>query len=168
MSLMLVKPSEEYTEEIRAYRQEWLETLADGESFVGSSGLRRYENIPEWITLCCDNNQREQFMLMRYGERRILGMIHCKRILSDYEAEYVGHIGYGIRPSERRKGYAKAMLSLCLNKCKECGLDQVLILCEEHNEASRRTILACGGRFERTAKADDEILERYWIEVSKE
>jgi predicted acetyltransferase len=166
-NVTLVRPNEEYTEEIRAYRQEWLNTLADGESFVGSSGLRRYENISGWITYLSENCRINQYMLINEDERLILGMIHFKQVLSDYEAEFIGHIGYGIRPSERRKGYAKDMLALCLDKCRDAGLSQVLILCEAHNQASRRTILACGGVFERITKTSDEILERYWIGVKK-
>jgi predicted acetyltransferase len=161
--LTLIKPNEDYIDEIRDYRQEWLNSLKEGEPFVGSSGLRRFENIPEWIAHCRDNDQLEQFMLIDEGERRILGMIHCRRVLSDYEAEYVGHIGYGVRPSERRKGYATAMLRLCLEKCRDVGLSSLLVLCEEHNEASRRTIVANCGKFERTVKTGDEVLERYSI-----
>jgi predicted acetyltransferase len=90
-------------------------------------------------------------------------MISFRHYLNDYLAEYGGHIGYGIRPSERQKGYAKVMLALCLRKCREHGLDKVLITCDITNEGSRRTIIDNGGAFDRLTKDGDEILERYWV-----
>jgi predicted acetyltransferase len=171
--LMLIKPSEEYIEEIRDYRQEFID---DGGHFNGDSGLGKYENIAEWIQRCRNMESRdfaeplgyvegEQFMLLREGSIRILGMISFRHYLNDHLAEYNGHIGYGVRPSERRKGYATAMLRLCLEKCPAQGLNKVLITCNADNEASRRTIIACGGVFERIAiEWDGGKVERYWIE----
>jgi predicted acetyltransferase len=171
MRLILANPGEEYIEEIRAYRQE---VIDNGGDFSGDSDLRKYEDISEWIKLCGDLESQvfarsmgyveaEQFMLVYEGERRILGMINFRHYLNDYLAEYGGHIGYGIRPSQRQKGYGKVMLSLCLEKCCEFGLDKVLITCDVTNEGSRRTIIGNGGAFECQTKEGDEILERYWV-----
>lgn len=169
--LCLAKPSDEYIEEIREYRQEFLD---NGGHSNGDSGLRNFEDIEAWIKHCRlmehketvpnpDWVEADQYMLVHAGERRILGMINFRHDLNDYLAEYAGHIGFGVRPSERRKGYGKAMLTLCLEKCRERVLDRVLITCDVDNEASRRTITACGGVFERTAQEGERLVERYWI-----
>ena len=169
--LILVRPSAEYGDEIRAYRQE---CLADSGHLHGTSGLEDFDDIHEWITKCRlkeraetvpnpDWVEADQFMLVRADDPRILGMINFRHYLSEYLAEYGGHIGYGVRPSERRKGYAKAMLALCLEECRRRGLEAALITCDADNEASRRTIRACGGIFERITHESDGDLERYWI-----
>jgi len=172
--LILVKPDEIYIDDIRAYKQEFL--AFDSHSH-GDSGLDSAEDIMEWITRCrlmekqatLPNSklvEADQYMLVRKGETYILGMINFRHSLGSaggYLSEHGGNIGFGIRPSERQKGYAKAMLMLCLEQCRNFGLHKVLLTCDIHNEASRKTILACGGQFERLAQTGDEIDERYWI-----
>ncbi|GHU68767.1 acetyltransferase [Clostridia bacterium] len=171
-TLMLVKPSEEYVEEIRAFRQEIIE---DGGRLAGVSGLLDYENTIEWVEHCRLMERKEtlpnlkwveadQFMLVVEGSKRALGLINFRHYLNEYLAESGGHIGYMVRPSERRKGYAKAMLALCLDKCWERDLDRVLVTCATENEASRRTIMSCGGMFDRLTVGGEETMERYWID----
>ena len=67
---------------------------------------------------------------------------------------------------ERNKGYGKKLLALGLKKCKELGIDRVLVTCKDTNVASRKCILANGGQYEDTRRIeeDDLNLERYWIE----
>jgi len=74
-------------------------------------------------------------------------------------------MGYTVRPSERRKGYAKEMLLQNLQNCKNRGLGKVLITCDHDNIASEKTIIANGGVFEKEICVDDNIIKRYWIEL---
>jgi len=171
-SLILVKPDEKYTNEIRDYRDEF---LAHEDHLHGTAGLARYENIEAWIARgrLFENAATmpegkwvtyEQFMLVHESESRILGMINLRHYLNEAVAECGGHIGYSVRPTERRKGYAKTMLMLCLKECRRVGLEQVLITCDHDNEASRRTIEACGGEFERMMQDENgKAGYRYWI-----
>ena len=61
------------------------------------------------------------------------------------------------------------MLKTALPKCRELGIDRVLITCIKGNEGSRRTILNNGGVYECTVHEPDEgiDLERYWIDLSR-
>ena len=95
-------------------------------------------------------------------------MLQVRHYFNEYLEKYAGHIGYSVRPSERRKGYAKWMLAQGLVFCRRIGLPRVLISCETENEGSRRTILANGGVYESTVHEPEEDidLERYWIDLS--
>lgn len=92
-----------------------------------------------------------------------IGFLHLRLRLNDYLLEKGGHIGYSIRPSQRGKGHAKEQLRLGLQEAASKNIFKVLVTCEETNDASRRTILACGGLLENV----QEGVERYWISNNK-
>ncbi len=106
-------------------------------------------------------------MLVRTCDDRILGMIDIRHYLNEYLKNYGGHIGYSIRPTERRKGYAKEMLKMALSKCRELNIYRVLITCIERNIGSEKTILANGGVYEDTVfePKSERYLKRFWIEL---
>ena len=93
----------------------------------------------------------------------MVGIIDIRHRLNDYLLQFGGNIGYSIRKSERRKGYAKAMLSLGLAECRNLGLEKVLITCDKENISSAKTILACGGVLENEIAEGCRITQRYWI-----
>ena len=143
--LELVRPTMEYKDQVMAFKAEMIEY---GSDFDGCHGLRKAETYEEWL----DFRGREKakglatsniWLTVRKSDGRVVGMIDCRTVLTDFLRQYGGHIGYCIRPTERRKGYAKEQLRQALVWCKEeLKLDKVLITCLTDNEASRRTILA--------------------------
>lgn len=170
--LILINPTVEYLNEIGDYRQEFFDT----DSSFDGCGLLRKNEPKEWLKKVEEYSQIEacpenwvvttQFICVRRSDGRIVGMIQLRHCLNEYLEKYGGHIGYSVRPSERRKGYAKFMLKECLSYAKnQVGLDSVMISCKDSNEASRRTILSQGGVYENTVFNPDEgvRLERYWI-----
>lgn len=175
-NLVFTVPSTEYADEIRAYRQEFLD---EGGSMDGTGPLRRIADPLEWLQTVESYRRPEtvpeglvqatQFIFVRERDRKIVGMLQVRHYFNDYLEKYAGHIGYSVRPSERRKGYAKRMLHEGLVFCRSIGLERVLISCDFDNEASRRTILANGGVYESTVYEPDEKidLQRYWIDLSQ-
>ena len=172
-AIKLVIPTEEYLDQVWAYRQECLD--ADS-SMDGCGPLRRMQRPEEWLEMVRSymdpaavpegKVQATQFLSIRESDGRVVGMLQARHYFNEYLEKYAGHIGYSTRPSERRKGYAKEQLQLALPFCKESlGLDRVLISCKPDNPASRRTILANGGVYESTVHEPNEDidLERYWI-----
>lgn len=79
-----------------------------------------------------------------------------------------GHIGYGVRPSARRRGHATALLRHTLEEARAFGVTDALITCTKGNAGSVGTILRCGGRFdnEEFVAERNEIVQRYWIALS--
>ncbi|MEU5342884.1 MULTISPECIES: GNAT family N-acetyltransferase [unclassified Streptomyces] len=88
-----------------------------------------------------------------------LGRIQIRHRFTPHLRDFGGHIGYGVRPTARRKGYATAMLRDVLPHARDLGLDRVLVTCDTTNIGSRKVIEGNGGEFE------DERggMLRFWI-----
>ncbi|BCD24368.1 acetyltransferase [Bacillus cereus] len=97
---------------------------------------------------------------------RIVGVVNIRHSLTEHLFNAGGHIGYGIRPSERRKGYATKLLALSLEKAKQLNITKALIVCDEVNTASEKTILHNGGvRDDDFIEEDGNVVRRFWIEL---
>lgn len=94
-----------------------------------------------------------------------MGAVNIRHYLNDKLFETGGHIGDGIRPSERRKGYATAMIGLALEECRKLGIDRVLICCDKDNIGSVKSIQRNGGVLENEVEENGNIVQRYWIEL---
>lgn len=91
--------------------------------------------------------------------------MNIRHYLNDKLFETGGHIGDGIRPSERRKGYATAMIGLALEECRKLGIDRVLICCDKDNIGSAKSIQRNGGVLENEVEENGNSVQRYWIEL---
>ena len=96
---------------------------------------------------------------------RILGVVNIRHRLTDKLLIEGGHIGYGIRPSERRKGYATKILELALVEAKKLGIERALVTCDKENIGSAKTILRNGGIFDQENLYEGRIVQRYWINI---
>ena len=169
---ILIRPTSEYASQIIEYRQEFLDA---GDSMDGMGPLRRFENPEEYIKICAEYEDpttipshlvpATQFFFIRKSDNKLVGMIQIRHRFNDYLEKYAGHIGYSVRPSERRKGYAKEILRMTLPFCREIGIDKVMITCIDGNIGSEKTILANGGVYEYTIHEPNENkdLKRFWI-----
>ena len=90
---------------------------------------------------------------------KVIGMVDIRHRLNENLLKFGGNIGYSVRKSERRKGYAKVMLSLALEKCKQLNLEKILITCDKNNIGSAKTILSNGGVLENEIREANRITQ---------
>ena len=104
------------------------------------------------------------YWLVRNG-RDVVARSTLRHRLNAHLEHEGGHIGYSVRPSDRRRGYGTAVCRLTLAKARALGLARVLITCDDDNIASARVIEKNGGRFENAvrARATGKMKRRYWI-----
>ena len=175
--LFFVEPSMIYAEEISAYREEMLEAES---SFDGCFSMKRMPDPKEYVDYCTEfanpsrvlneNGARGTVLLcIRKADKRMVGCMQVHHVLNRQMRDITGHVGYSVRPSERRKGYATQMLAKAKDYLLSFGFSEIYVSCLPENEASRRTILANGGKYIETVhlESDKVDLERYVIKLEK-
>lgn len=113
--------------------------------------------------------QSKTFLLIRENDDRIIGAINVRWNLPESMKQFGGNIGYGIRPTERRKGYNKINLYLGLIEAQKLGLDLVMLDCDVNNLGSVKTMQALDGKLERTEvdPSDGILTSVYWFDVNE-
>jgi predicted acetyltransferase len=104
------------------------------------------------------------YWLIDHGNK-VLGAVDIRHRINENLSCRGGHIGYGIRPSERRKSYASKMLFLALYICKNMNIPRVLITCSKNNVGSAKTIIKNGGVLDSEGMDNGEAFQRYWINL---
>ena len=174
------RPSLQRKEDIIGYLKEHEEA---GSSINGTGSLDRVLSgwtFEEALERCLRMEEKDYaikqgrcpgktFLLIRENDNRLVGTINVRWDLNEAMLRFGGHIGYGIRPSERGKGYSKINLYLGLKEALKCGLSRVMIGCSASNIPSDRTIRALGGVLERcgTDPEDGELSNVYRIDTEK-
>lgn len=108
-------------------------------------------NYTEWIkkiynnALIGDNSWGKSILYLCFSDSKLIGLLNIRYELSNSLANKYGHIGYGVRPSERNKGYATTMLKYALEVCKEKAMKEVILGCYKSNIASAKTIVNNNG-----------------------
>ena len=170
--IILIKPNLSYADEIIKYKEE---SLKESPIINGSAGLDRLSSIEDWLEelnkRSCEDTVPEglvpssTYLGIREKDNYIVGMIDIRHYLNEYLTQVGGNIGYSVRKTERNKGYAKQMLKLALEKCKELKIKKILITCDEDNIASKKVILSANAKFEDIRSFEGKNKKRFWIEL---
>ena len=166
----LISPTMEHKQAAWDYRQEHIDC---GETHIhGSSSLMKADSYEKWLEKITWNQTQSTpdwvtgNIYFAFVDGQIVGTIAVRHTLNDQLLKSGGHIGYGIRPSERRRGYGTKMLALALEKCREFGIEKALVTCDKDNIASAKIAMKNGGVLENEFVNDEGVIEqRYWIRV---
>lgn len=167
--LMLIEPSLEYRDEYLDMINEWSNTGERMIPFILRFDCSNFDSFLEEIQNLKTSKDRGEnkvnsstFLLVN-NEGRVLGATNIRHELNEQLLKMGGHIGYGIRPSERKKGYATRLLAMALEKARSQGVRRVLVTCDKNNIGSARTILNNKGSLDSEDIIDGVVIQRYWI-----
>ena len=96
-----------------------------------------------------------------YADGVPVGFGSVRHFLTDALRKAGGHIGYGIAPAYRGRGYGNEILRLLLIEAKKRGIGRALVTIHKDNAASRAVALKNGGVIEE--ENDERVL--VWIET---
>ncbi|GAB4097435.1 GNAT family N-acetyltransferase [Brachybacterium horti] len=167
----LVAPDPALFPSFRASMREWDGAHQDGAGIRDMASLLERDGFETWVAQLLAEEAEPAgpgFVTCTYRwlveDGEYLGSVALRHELNDFLARFGGHVGYGVRPSARGRGLATQALRGILPFARRRGVDEVLVICDEQNPASRAVIERCGGRFEDAVQDDDgRTLRRYWI-----
>lgn len=173
MNVKLIKLTKQYEKQLGEMIEEWKldQEVNHTDTSPWAIFKNDYRDFDYYLdNLECQNPQKgwvrdSVFFLLDVDRDRLLGAVNIRHELNEHLLKCGGHIGDGIRPSERRKGYATEMIRLALLECKKLGIKRVLICCNKDNIGSKKSIINNGGVLENEVLDDNGvIMQRYWIE----
>lgn len=172
MNVSLLTPTTDLQDEYLDFYNEWKDS---GDTMIPWVISKDPSNFPAMVQELLDAHNGvnlpqswvpDSTYWLVTDNNRIVGAINIRHSLTEHLFNAGGHIGYGIRPSERRKGYATKLLELSLEKTKKLNITRTLVVCDEVNTASEKTILHNGGvRDDDFIEEDGNVVRRFWIEL---
>jgi predicted acetyltransferase len=130
------------------------------ETVDGFAKQSRGEDLPEgWVP------GTTRFLV---HEGRMLGLFNLRHWLTDALLQFGGHVGYSVRPSERRKGYGTRLLEAGMEMARNRNIDRILVTCDPTNIGSAKVIMKCGGVLEDQFYHEPvgHEVSRYWISLT--
>lgn len=175
--MQLVFPNLNYKEKAIEFINEFYEYNSE---INGSGSLDRYlreSTYEEWLNKVLNDMDVANivqprvpaltYFYVREEDDKIVGMVNLRLALNDFLRAEGGHIGYGIRPTERRKHYATDMLTAALDVYRTLAFKEVIITCDKCNIASANVIKNCNGELvsESYSETYKELIQRYIIKI---
>jgi len=182
--LELQLPTLNHKQAAENFKSEFLEMQ---EVIIYGSALFDQMEFEQWLAHNTNNRQESTvsmgwvpattFFAVRKRDRKIVGIIDIRHNLgNEFLAQYGGHFGYSVRPSERKKGYATEILKMGIKYAKSLNIEKLMIACFSDNLPSIRTILKCGGVLSETkpytgrqliniSNSEEKLVNIYWIDL---
>jgi len=174
MNIELIRLTAEYKQQLFDMLTEWKQDIIENHTNkspwkIWAHDFHDFENYIQSLETKEGGGENwvpDTTLFCRDKDRNVLvGAVNIRHRLNDALLKSGGHIGDGIRPSERKKGYATAMIALALEECRKLGIERVLMVCDKDNIASAKAIIRNGGVLENEIEEDGNIEQRYWIQL---
>lgn len=169
MKLKLIRLENKYKQHLFDMLDEW---YASGEKIVPYA--IRKTDYHDFEAYCKDLDVKDEkdglvpdttFFCLDEERNIFVGAVNIRHYLNEQLLLNGGHIGDGVRPSERRKGIATQMIHLALFECKRLGITDVLMVCDKDNIGSAKSIIKNGGILENEINIGGTVEQRYWIHI---
>lgn len=182
--LELQLPTLEHKKTAEDFKREFFE---NGETVINGSALLDQMEYEEWLEYNVKNRHKSTaspnwvpattFFAVRKQDNKIVGVIDIRHNLeNEFLAKYGGHIGFSVRPSERKKGYATQILKMGIEYAKSLGIKKLMLGCFSDNLPSIKTIEKCGGILTETKiytgnllleipDMEEKLVNIYWIDL---
>lgn len=175
--LKLIKPNEIYYNQYKEMMDEW---NMEGSRIAPwilhfkyhtkelfNEMLKRVKEVEEGMNLG-EFASSSSYWLYDEENNKIIGASNLRHYLTENEDAILwGHIGYGIRPSERKKGYATELLKLTLVEARNRGINKVFLGAYIGNIGSWKVMEKCDGIYVNTITEKETGLpvKRYYIDI---
>lgn len=177
MSLYIVKPDLYFFDEYNDMMNEWNESGTQIAPWFLDKPFNDLEDFALFIQMLdnCENanvdkkySSTSSYFVIDENDR-LIRATSLRHYLTAEGYNTWGHIGYGVRPSERRRSYAVQMLKMMLDEAKARKMHKVLVACHTSNIGSVKVIESCGGKLENIVadpNEKEETINRYWFNIS--
>lgn len=173
--IILIKPTASDKQAVLDFRDEF---LRNQERPYGTADIENATSFESWLQASIDSQNQAtapkgrvpatQYLGIRTSDHKLVGMLQIRHSLNEHLRTHGGHIGYCVRRSERRKGYATQMLKQAVAICKDMGIHNIMLTCNPENTASAKVMQANGGTYTKQVVLDDRSkLDHYWIKLAK-
>ena len=174
MNVKLIKLTKKYEKQLGEMIEEWKEDQARNHTnhspyVIFKNDYHDFDRYLEDLETKVETDGKvpdSVFFLLDTDRDRLIGAVNIRHYLNESLKRSGGHIGDGIRPSERRKGYATEMIRLTLIECRKLGIEKVLMTCDKDNIGSAKSIIKNGGVLTgEFINEDGEIEQKYVIDL---
>lgn len=175
MKLYLVKPDTIYFDSYNDMMNEWRESGTQIAPWFLDKPVATLKEFAEFVAKldACEHQAPGNFSTTTSyfvidENNRLIGAASLRHYLTEAGLNTWGHIGYGVRPSERRKGYGTQILKLTMEEAKQKNILNVLLAAWKTNVASCRTIEKCRFTFYREVPDpdyEDKIIRQYTLSL---
>lgn len=167
--MKLIIPSVEYKSQYLDMMDDW---ISSKENLVPFPLKYDTTDFLEFVNKCNRFNTQKDEGFVHHStfwfedDNRIVGVSNVRHYLNDQLLVEGGHIGYGVRPSCRKMGYATKILELSLVQAKKLGIQKALITCDKYNIGSSKTIIKNGGILWKEHVYEGRKTLNFWIEIN--